>query len=226
MTLLKVAHRGDPLAHRENTLPAFAAAVDAGADMIELDVRRTSDSRAVVVHDPTLDRLWGVPRRVAELTRDEVCALGVPDLPEALAAIPPHVQVMVDYEDEDVVEPALADVVATGSLERVVFAGDCFAGHRRIRRLAPEARIAATWVRDVPCPDELLDGLAAELYNPSGNVLGRDPRAVERMHARGTRVSVWTIDEQADMELFLAMGVDAIITNRVAALADLLAAAC
>jgi glycerophosphoryl diester phosphodiesterase len=226
VSLLTVAHRGDPLSHRENTLPAFAAAVAAGADMIELDLRRTADGRAVVIHDATLDRLWEVPRHVAELTHHEVCALGIPDLVQALAAIPQHVQVMLDYEDEDVAEPALADVVTADSLGRVVFSGDCFAGHRRIRALAADARIAATWDRDAPCPDGLLDELAAEFYNPSGNVLGRDPDAIERMHARGTQVSVWTIDERDDMELFAALGVDAIITNRVATLVELRGARC
>ncbi len=226
MTSLAIAHRGDPLAHRENTLPAFAAAVASGADMIELDVRRTADGRAVVVHDSTLDRLWEMPRRVADLTREEVTALGVPDLVQALAAIPSNVQVMVDFDEDAVAEPALADVVAMDSLDRVVFSGDCFAGHKRIRGLAPDARIAATWDSDLPCPDELLDELAVELYNPSGHVLARDPGAVERMHARGTGVSVWTIDERSDMELFLELGVDAIITNRVATLVGLLGAPC
>ncbi|HUZ80916.1 MAG TPA: glycerophosphodiester phosphodiesterase [Gaiellaceae bacterium] len=226
MSLLAIAHRGDPLAHRENTLPAFAAAVAGGADMIELDVRRTADGRVVVVHDRTLERLWEEPRRVADLMRDEVRALGIPDLAQALAAIPSNVQVMVDYEDEDVAEPALAEVAAAGSLGRVLFSGECFAGHRRIRRLAPDARIAVTWDRDMPCPDDLLDELAAEFYNPSGNVLGRDPNAVEHMHARGTQVSVWTIDEPSDMELFIEMGVDGIITNRVSSLVALLGAPC
>ncbi|MGH2934226.1 MAG: glycerophosphodiester phosphodiesterase, partial [Gaiellaceae bacterium] len=220
------AHRGDWSEHRENTLAAFAAAVAAGADMIELDVRRTADNRAVVVHDRTLDRVWGVARRVAGLSRDEAAGLGIPDLAQALATIPAHVQVMVDYEDEDVAELALADVVEAASLGRVVFSGDCFAGHRRIRGLAPDARIAVTWARDVPCPDELLDELGAELYNPSGNVLGRDPGAVERMHARDTQVSVWTIDERPDMEWFLDLGVDLIITNRVATLVGLLGTRC
>lgn len=226
MTPLAVAHRGDPIAHPENTLEAFAAAVDAGADMIELDVRRTADGRAVVQHDRTLDRVWGVARRVADMARADVVDLGVPDLEQALAAIPAHVQVMVDYEDENVAEVALADVLAAGALDRAVFAGGCFQGHRRIRALAPAARIAVTWDVDERIPDALLDDLGAEFYNPSGNVLGRDPAAVERMHARGTKVSVWTIDEPADMEHFLALGVDAIVTNRVARLVDLLGARC
>lgn len=216
--VLAIAHRGDPVAHRENTLPAFAAAVANGADMIELDVRRTADGAAAVVHDPTLDRVWGIARRVAETALGELRALGVPDLAEALAAIPPDVQVMVDYEEAAVAEPALAAVAAAGSLDRVVFSGGCFDGHRRIRALEPAARIALTWSRAERSPDELLDDLGAEFYNPSGNVLGRDPAAVERMHARGTRVSVWTIDEPADMALFLDLGVDAVITNRIAEL--------
>jgi len=224
--MIAVAHRGDWSEHRENTLEAFAAAVDGGAGMIELDVRRTADGRAVVLHDATLDRVWRVARRVADLTRDEVVALGIPDLEQALAWIPPSMQVMVDYKDEEVVEPALADVVAAGALDRAVFAGDCFPGHRRIRLLAPAARIAVTWEADEQIPDALLDELGAEFYNPSGNVLGRDPESVERMHARGTLVSVWTIDERADMELLLDLGVDAIITNRLATLVDLLGARC
>jgi len=226
MSTLAIAHRGDPLAHRENTLDAFAAAVEAGADMIELDVRRTADGRAVVLHDATLDRVWGVAGWIAEMTRDDAVSVGIPDLAQALAAIPPHVQVMVDYKEEDVAEPALADVVAAGALDRAVFAGGCFDGHRRIRAAVPTARIATTWEADDPIPDALLDELGAEFYNPSGHVLGRDPGAVERMHARGTQVSVWTIDEPADMEHFLALGVDAIITNRVSTLVELLGAPC
>ena len=65
---LAIAHRGDPVRHRENTLAAFRAAVEAGAGMVELDVRRTADGAAVVVHDPTLERLWGLRRRVADVT--------------------------------------------------------------------------------------------------------------------------------------------------------------
>ena len=55
------------MAERENTLPAFAAAVREGADMVELDLRRTRDGGIVVLHDATLARLWGDERKVADL---------------------------------------------------------------------------------------------------------------------------------------------------------------
>jgi glycerophosphoryl diester phosphodiesterase len=226
MSVLAIAHRGDPIAHRENTTEAFAAAVAAGADMIELDVRCTADGAAVVVHDPTLDRIWNVARRVADMTAAEIRSLGVLDLGEALAAIPPSVQVMVDYEEPAVAGPALAAVLEANALERCLFSGDCFDGHRSIRASAPEARIAVTWALDTPCPDDLLDELGAEYWNPSGNALGQNPHEIERMHARGTLVSVWTIDQRADMQFFLDLGVDAVITNRIGDLVDLLERVC
>ena len=46
------------------------------------------------------------------------------------------------------------------------------------------------------------------------------------MHARGTRVSVWTIDRREDMQFFLDLGVDAVITNRVGDLIGLLERVC
>jgi glycerophosphoryl diester phosphodiesterase len=226
VTVLAIAHRGDPIAERENTLAAFSAAVAAGADMIELDVRRTADGEAVVVHDPTLERIWNVAGRVADLTADRVRALGIPDLGEALAAIPEHVQVMVDYEERPVAEPALDAVLAADALERCLFSGDSFDGHRAIRAREANARIAVTWTEEYPCPDALLDELGAEFWNPSGNVLGRHPEQLERMHARGTLVSVWTIDRRDDMQFFLDLGVDAVITNRIADLAELLERVC
>jgi glycerophosphoryl diester phosphodiesterase len=49
--VVAIAHRGEPVGHRENTLPAFAAAVALGADMVEIDLRRTRDGAIVVLHD-------------------------------------------------------------------------------------------------------------------------------------------------------------------------------
>ena len=46
-----IAHRGEHRAHPENTLPAFQAAIDAGADFFELDVRTTADGRLILMHD-------------------------------------------------------------------------------------------------------------------------------------------------------------------------------
>lgn len=58
-----VAHRGDPYVHRENTLPSVRSALHKGADVVEVDVRLTRDGVPVLLHDATLERLWGARRR-------------------------------------------------------------------------------------------------------------------------------------------------------------------
>jgi myo-inositol-1(or 4)-monophosphatase len=78
-TLQATAHRGDVERHRENTIAAVRSAVDAGADFIEVDVRVTRDGSVVLLHDATLERLWGLDRPVAEVDWAEVAALGSGD---------------------------------------------------------------------------------------------------------------------------------------------------
>src|SRR5579863_7882844 len=98
--MIAIAHRGEPIGHRENTLPAFAAAVAAGADMVEIDLRRTRDGEIVVLHDQTLERLWGVAASVGDLDLADVAALGagderIPTLGAVLDAVP--LPLMVDF---------------------------------------------------------------------------------------------------------------------------------
>ena len=221
---LALAHRGDWSACPENTLAAFRAAERAGADMIELDVRRTADGGVAVLHDPTLERVWGAPGTVAAATVEELRALrrgehSIATLEEALEAI--SVAVMVDYTLADVVEPALEAV--GGALDRVLFSGGNIEGHRRIRELAPDARIALTWTNATPPAESLLDELGVEFFNPPYEHVDAD--VVDAMHERGLKVSTWTVDDPGEMRRVVDLGVDAVITNRISVLVSLLAEA-
>lgn len=64
---LVIGHRGSPHRESENTLASFRAALDEGADMVEVDVRTTADLRLVAFHDETLERMARDPRGVAEV---------------------------------------------------------------------------------------------------------------------------------------------------------------
>ena len=75
-TVAAIAHRGDPVRERENTLPAFASASAMGADWVELDLRRTRDGEIVVLHDQTLGRLWGIEASVGDLDWPVVAHIG------------------------------------------------------------------------------------------------------------------------------------------------------
>lgn len=63
-----VAHRGFKAHYAENTLISFEKAIEAGATMLELDVRMTQDEVVVILHDPTLLRLGGHRLHVSQMS--------------------------------------------------------------------------------------------------------------------------------------------------------------
>jgi glycerophosphoryl diester phosphodiesterase len=75
--IVVIAHRGEHLHHPENTLPAFQAAVDAGADFFELDVRTTSDGVLALMHDESVDRMTNGKGSIGNMTFEEVRKLEV-----------------------------------------------------------------------------------------------------------------------------------------------------
>ncbi|MCW2543506.1 MAG: glycerophosphodiester phosphodiesterase [Frankiales bacterium] len=84
---------------------------------------------------------------------------------------------------------------------------------RRIHQLAPDvptvylmSRVPLLY-RDGSLPSRI------PIAGPSLEILQAHPRYVERLHASGNRVHVWTVDEVADIEMVLGLGVDAVISN-------------
>jgi myo-inositol-1(or 4)-monophosphatase len=218
-----IAHRGDPVGARENTPAAFASAVALGADMVELDLRRTRDGEIVVLHDQTLLRLWGVDASVSDLDWREVTRLRVegggadvriPLLRDVLQMVP--LPLMVDFTRREVVEGALAAVVAARALERSLFVTGNVPALRQLRGLSGEARLGLTWTEAGDVPVALLEELKAEYWNPM-SVLVR-PDAVQTVHGMGLRVSCWTVDDPEEMRRVCSAGVDAVVSNRVAEL--------
>lgn len=85
---------------------------------------------------------------------------------------------------------------------------------RRVRLLAPALPTVQLYER---VPVLRRDGslsAAADVAGPGVHVLRAHPAYVRRVHEHGHRVYVWTVDEPADIELVLSLGVDAVITNR------------
>ena len=100
-----IAHRGYSARYRENSLPAWLAAIKAGADMIEVDVRRTRDGVFVYAHDPDL-RLAADARLIMETDHEEIDRIQVhgepvaPKLFSAIHALPDNIPLLLDIKDE------------------------------------------------------------------------------------------------------------------------------
>jgi glycerophosphoryl diester phosphodiesterase len=129
---LVIAHRGFSGRYPENTLAAIQGAIDAGADMVEIDVTLTADRIPVVIHDDTLDRTTDGFGAVRERPWAEIMPLdaggwfapefrgeGVPTLEEVLEGPGQEIALNVELKEAafepdppaDALESQVADLV-------------------------------------------------------------------------------------------------------------------
>lgn len=220
--VLAVAHRGDPYRHRENTLPSLRSAVLAGADAVEIDVRATRDGVPVLLHDTTLKRLWGLDRAVDTTNADQVRGLGVPTLRESLDTLtggPGECRAMVDLMDRAGARAAVAEIREAGAGDRVLYCGHA-TPMLAVRHHDSAAEIALTWKRALPPPAGLLAELRPRWLNlPFGIV---DAELVAQAHRDGLLVGAWTVDLPRNMARLLRAGVDAVTSNRIGTLRQVL----
>ncbi|MGW0934798.1 glycerophosphodiester phosphodiesterase [Streptomyces sp. NPDC002666] len=211
-----VAHRGDPYRVRENTLLSIRSALERGADAVEVDVRVTRDGVPVLLHDATLERLWGHDVRLDRLTHQELAELtegAVPTLREALLVAGAH-RLMVDLPGStaDSVRRTVGVVRECGAGERTYYCAGPEA-MLRVRAADPSAEIAMTWTTLAPPRAALLDAVRPRWLNYRFGLVSRE--LTDRNHRDGLLVSAWTADTGRTMRRLIRQGVDSITTNRI-----------
>ena len=141
-----LAHRGASRAEQENTVLAFRAAGDMGADGVELDVRLTADGHLVVHHDSRLED----GRDICALQRSELPA-HIPTMHEALdacAGMWVNVEIKNDEKEPDFdSSDSVAELVARALVERNENSRFLISSFRRetinkVHDFAPELRTA------------------------------------------------------------------------------------
>ena len=213
------AHRGDSGVFRENTVLAIQSAITNGAQIVEIDVRMTSDGQIVVLHDPTLERMWGVSTPVKEMSWAQIQKLGdgdqrIPLLSQVLSLfIGTTATLMIDMASPS---PAAAayeiSVESTLNSMQICWCGD-LAAMEQIRSLSSGARIWMPWDKsELPTRDEL-SKLNPEFVNQHYSFATAN--SVQEIHRMGYKVSLWTIDDEATMRWALNIGVDSITSNQL-----------
>ena len=163
MTTLVIAHRTAPRDARENSLEGIAVAGKLGADVVEVDARRSRDGTAVLLHDPLLLRVQHIPLALRWVRDARLARLGVPTLADALdVAGELGVQLAIDTKDAGAADAVLTAVRAAGATERVLLWSQHMPAVRTYVRALPEAQVAL--LRDTFDPeghDRLLADAAA-----------------------------------------------------------------
>jgi glycerophosphoryl diester phosphodiesterase len=229
-----LAHRGlitedSPV---ENTLESFAAALEAGADIIETDIQASKDGVAIVFHDADLSRLAGRPESVtdfdyAQLAEIELLGGGRISSLEAVLMAFPAAKFNLDVKSAAAIS-AVAEVVnRLGCNDRVLITS--FSEARRSKTLAllplktassaSAALLIAIYVLIalglsffVPVCSKRVKAL--QVPTKAGFLRLDRSRFIRAVHRSGIEIHFWTINEAGEMKRLVSLGADGIVTDR------------
>lgn len=209
---LIIGHRGASAVAPENTMAAFEAAIAAGADGIEFDVRLSRDGVPVIIHDDTLQRTHGLRRRVVDLTAEELRSVDVPGLRDLFELMSRNDLILcleIKGSSAELAERC-CELVREFSFEEHVIV-ECF--DLNVLKLV-NLKTAALFDPRIYTEQNLID----RALEVGASVLAlhhrlAKPSLIEKAKLAGLRVVVWTVDDPAWVARAKAMGIEAVITN-------------
>lgn len=250
---LVIAHRGASEDWPENTIPAFMAGIDQGADMIETDVHMSADGELVIMHDVTVDRTTDArtlypdraDRSIAGMNAAQIATLDagrwkgvefagtrVPRLAEVLTLVhDTRTGLLLEVKHPErypgIAEAVVASLRAVPNyLDRALAAGMLVvqsANWAFVREFHGLAPEIPVGVLGRPCPDELQD-FAEWVDQVNPEACAADADFLTAIHELGMTSLVWTVDDREGMERAVDLGADGIITNAPDRLVDVVEA--
>jgi glycerophosphoryl diester phosphodiesterase len=236
--LTKIAHRGASGRYPENTRLAFQKALDARADMIELDCQLSDDGHIVVFHDERLSRIaktrGTVGRRsleqlkaldIGSWRKKSFCGEHIQTFEEVLALVKGQAGLCVDikqfpHSPTGIELKLLFTITHFDYLDRVVLSSFDYHCLKRVRELAPAARIGVIFGKGAR-----EDAIAAAVELRARSIHVQKDLAsrefLQQAWDEGFDVYVWTLNDLAEIEKFASLGVQGIVSDYPERLAGL-----
>lgn len=241
--VLVIAHRGGKGLAPENTLAAFAHSAALGVDVLEMDLRQSSDGALIVLHDRRVDRTTNGQgaadsSSLAQLKRLDAGyhfsrdgqtfpyrgqGVAIPTLDEVFTAFP-NTRFLIEIKDDSAAlgRDFCRAIQRFGLSERVIAASFHPRPLASLRQACPQVATAAA--SSAGLAFVLLHWLRLDAaYHPTnqafqfpthvGAIDLIDRRFVARAHAHNVQVHVWTVNDPDAMQHYLALGVDGLITD-------------
>lgn len=214
-----VAHRGSSVRKLENTEPAIVAAIHEGANIIEIDVVETKDHVILLSHDLTVKRLTGIDRNISDMTLSEIQELSMKykdkeykfsTLQEIIDIVPINVKLMIElkpdggnekdlaYGTEEVLKGTQRHMICSLSSEALKYADEANVYRKKGMILAVAFGKYAT--------EEYIDFISIEETFVDEDV-------VMKIHGENRKIYVWQINDESNIDKYLDMKVDGIITD-------------
>jgi len=227
MPPLVIAHRGASAYQPENTLAAFALAIEQGAQMIELDLHRSRDNHVVVIHDDTLDHTTNLKGRVDRLTLAEIKQADagngerVPTLDETLDLTLGKVRLYLEIKDAQAAAETLRIVRQRRCQDDVMLASFDIELMRRLGDEVSDIELGVILGNETLNPvvrwREAFPWIALRRVNYQVLCMQVElcfGYLARRTKASGKRLYVWTADEDRQFAKMIERGVDGIVTNK------------
>ena len=222
-----MAHRGASLAAPENTMAAVHAAIDSGAQWVEIDVQETADGEVVVIHDSDLQKIGRVPLGVATSELEELQEIDIgswfgeefseeriPTLDQVLRLCKGRIRVNIElkyYGAQQQLEKRVAEIVdANAMADQVLVMSLSLDGIRKMRQLRP------AWTLGLLSSVAVGNLAALEVDFLALNARFASRHLIRRMHEQGKDIMVWTVNDPVGMSAMASRGVDVIITDEPA----------
>jgi glycerophosphoryl diester phosphodiesterase len=230
-----LAHRGftrapDGSALDENTIDAFQAALDAGADFLESDIQVTRDGVPVLFHDDDLSRVAGYTAKVSELTSRELSDIRlqhgaqIPTLRETLDHFP-TARFNLDFKTSRAIGPGSAAIISAGAESRVLVASFSESNRKAAQSKlvgsvgsAGMSRFLGIYLCSVFRLRRLQGLLSANLVAlqiplSAGPLRFDTRRFVSSVHSSGLEVHYWTVNDPTEMKRLISLGADGLVTD-------------
>lgn len=225
---LRIAHRGASAYAQEGSSASVQMAAKLGTDMVEIDIRVTHDQVPVIVHDPSLKRVFGVDGEVSQLTAEELKALTPADTQPILTFTE-----MLDlcaslglglYLDIKEITPAAMMTIASalqdkGMLRYAIFGSfhpDLLA---EIKAALPKAVTSILFSSPHIDPVLLANAVHADYVHPCWERFDSPsslltPEWIDRVRAAGLGIICWHEERPAEIAALNALGVDGICSDQ------------
>lgn len=234
MELEIIAHRGFSAIAPENTLAAFAAALEQGANSVEFDLQLSADGVPVVIHNPTLEKTTGTPGSVTDKTLKELKNLDagawfapkfagekIPTLSETLEILKPlnkHIYLDVkphcQWSDSQVND--LVNLLIEQNWQKKCIVSSF---NPQFVEQVRQTNAGLNLGYIVANADDYQTELAKAVNQGNSvmiseyHLLLKNPDLVEQSRNQGVDIVVWTVDDPDDFEALLEIGIRRIVTN-------------
>ena len=223
------AHRGFSGKYPENTMIAFAKAIEAGVDGIEHDVHLTKDGVPVIIHDELVDRTCNGEGFVKDYTYEELKKLNAsklfPDVPiqhiptlqeylEFVKAVDivTNIELKTGIFEYPGIEQKVYDLVkAYGLLDKIIISSFNHHSVLRMKAIDPNVKcglLEESWLLNVGA---YVQASGVECFHPI--FVNMTPENVADLKAYGKEINVWTVNEEDQIRMMIEVGVDSVIGN-------------